>query len=475
MKNVTLLLMGIFVLHVHSVKAQSSYQTYQKCLENLRTQEAKESEGLIYKWFEDNPNPQKYVTLACDGHYPRFQCRLHKKQCYGFCTCGDNYNKESSALSQKFQQRKENCENAYQEQLKAEEEKRIAAEKKEREERERKEKEEKARKEKEVKEKEAKEKAAKANTKSSSEKGKSNANNQPKESPEMIKSRLIVQRRVNSEEAAKKSLRDEEERMQGLMSIFSNDDRMNGSSFVGSNVGLNITLGFLPYTNVPMYENVQFQATTSTSIQREQYAQPTTVTNYLGPAVQAELYLLNNKFLSLRGFTHYYLGSARIGGETDMTGSTSEFAYGGEVGVGYRGFKVFGGISYGSRDVSQGSYYHGDIANADINTDGAASYTFERLTGGLTIHFNKYEGEKHDYNMERFIRLSVFQEKPDFNTEELIWGAGLRIRGFFELQAEYFPYYPTAGYPIFPVRNEQKLPMWSVHLSKTFTLFNGNY
>jgi len=83
------------------------------CLKKIAQERKNELDRLGSSYFEDNPNPSKYVYLACDNHFPKFRCVKHKKQCSGSCDCLSAYTNQANYISASYKQREDGCEQDY--------------------------------------------------------------------------------------------------------------------------------------------------------------------------------------------------------------------------------------------------------------------------------------------------------------------------------------------------------------------------
>jgi len=418
-------------------------------------EQSKETDALENKWFQDNPNPQKYVTMACDGHYPKFECRLHHKQCYGACTCGQYYQNELSTIEKKYQQKKDACENAYQTALanQRQKEEKVEAEKKEKEQQQKKN-QEKENQSNDINQKEIND--SKTNKVTSKEKTPEELLAEAKAAH--FKSEMDL-RRTSQEYADQEN----QSKMAYFSSVFG-DFNFKGSNPLGqSNYMMNISIG-IPAGNVPLYTNSNLYGGGINS----NSSSTSTASSLFGYYFGAELHLLNNKFIDLHGFGSYYGSITSIGGTTDGSDNLSQFYYGGELGIGYKRLKFYGGYAKGDRDVNSYSHTYNEFLDADFTTSGLASYNFTRYIGGICYHFD-------DAEKERYMRLNFIKEVPEYNKADFIWGAGLVIRGWLTLEGEYFPFYPSAGVHSYSLTDDSKKSLWQFSLSKTITLFNGRY
>lgn len=74
--------------------------------ESLKTQiyneKEKEEKDLLAKWYD--LNPPKGGRLACYD-MTEYLCLAHKSQCFSYCSCGENYDKELADLASKYEKK----------------------------------------------------------------------------------------------------------------------------------------------------------------------------------------------------------------------------------------------------------------------------------------------------------------------------------------------------------------------------------
>lgn len=253
------------------------------------------------------------------------------------------------------------------------------------------------------------------------------------------------------------------EKMDYFHSVFNNFSFQGAKPLHTSNYMFNLSLG-IPAAQVPLYTNTQISGGNGGNIN---FSSTTTVSSILGYYFAGELHLLNNKFIDLRGFGSYW-GSLSLSSVTNGTDFLDQSYYGGEIGIGYKRLKLYGGYAAGSRSVSTSNSTYNEISNISSTTSGYGNYNFKRLIAGIAYHFD-------DEEKERFVRINVLKESPDYKQNDLIWGAGLQIRGWLTVEAEYFPTYPAAGSYYYKLDEKSNKALWQVSISKTITIFNGRY
>ncbi len=101
---------------------QDANDKYQECMQRISQQEEKESDDLLNNWYDDNPDPSKYVMLACDDHCPKYYCHRHHKQCAGQCDCASQYGAELNSIKSKFSALRKACESEQKESLQKQDE-----------------------------------------------------------------------------------------------------------------------------------------------------------------------------------------------------------------------------------------------------------------------------------------------------------------------------------------------------------------
>lgn len=85
----------------------------ENCLKTLAEEKKQEFSRLENSYFEENPDPSKYVYLACDGHFPKYRCVKHKKQCSGSCACLSDYTNQSNHIEASYKARENGCQQDY--------------------------------------------------------------------------------------------------------------------------------------------------------------------------------------------------------------------------------------------------------------------------------------------------------------------------------------------------------------------------
>ncbi|KAA5539040.1 hypothetical protein [Adhaeribacter rhizoryzae] len=109
----------IFILILLSVSiygySQTSDPATQKenCLKSISQEKKKELDRIESTYFENNPNPSKYVYLACDNHFPKYRCVKHHKQCAGSCDCLSAYTNQVNYVETSYKQKEDDCEQNY--------------------------------------------------------------------------------------------------------------------------------------------------------------------------------------------------------------------------------------------------------------------------------------------------------------------------------------------------------------------------
>lgn len=159
-----------------------------------------------------------------------------------------------------------------------------------------------------------------------------------------------------------------------------------------------------------------------------------------------------------------------LGGLADSTSSAStsvaelDYGYGGEFDAGSRFVKLLGMFQGGYRDViyTSSSSYSGDGLNSSTNSTASASYNYWRAGAGLDLRLNS------DGNPESFLKLIYYYEKPDYGIRTA--GYGLELKSWLNVSFQYFPNYPIAGQPSYPVDNPgTKQAFWYFSLGKSIS------
>ncbi|WP_199120752.1 hypothetical protein [Pedobacter sp. ASV28] len=454
------------MLGVNALAQTNAYQKKEACRASINQKYKSMEEKVHGKYYYTKP--YKGVALAHQCWSGNDICIKHNSRIC--CTCEELSRKEYEYIERQRGGALQKCEEQYeieskkeQEKIEDEEKLKLEREKVEREEKLRlgQEKEGKERQEKQTKDKERKD----GKTDKPSSKNDEYRNSRAYVEAEHAK--YVQGRRVNSEKQSKEAADSNREYM---TSILSDPDFMDGSSFVNAHYGLNMSMSVLSFYSIPMYENIEmFNRSTNNFSNQSTTGNASTI---YGPFINAELHLLNNKYIDVQGTGGYYRAWSKLGGLIDRDDTFEEFSYGGELAIGMDNIKVLGGYSQGTRNLTTSSFTYLDLANTDMSTYGSASYSFKRLTAGIIFHFDTES--KYDKPRERFVKLSILSEKPSYS-EDRFMGIAIKARGWLDIGLEYFSKYPTSGTPIYAVTDNKEKAMWGISIAKTMTFFNGRY
>lgn len=421
---------------------QSAYENYQRCLQSIAAQESQASNAITDKWYEENPDPKRYVTIACEDHGPKFQCRRHRKQCIGFCDCYRLYQQEQNALSSRYQGMKDACERTYQraqdderhrEERRRKEEERVAREEKARQ--------EKAKKEQEAREKAEKEEAAKSKSSGKSSSGPSGKKGSEKESTTGTNTTTYYDAEAEARrqriEATQKADRQENITYAagtaaaiGAMS-FMKDEYINDETY------LKFFLGFA-YESQPVITNDYRYG--KSKIENAAYPGFS-----LGLTSRLNLSKSGGVALQLQPFVQLNLaafspgtngGSSTYGGNATLYLSNNSDAK----------LHFFGEGSYQKRS---GTYnYDLDAAAGGFGTTNAVSssewnYSILRYGGGFKLQF--LGGDVDD--QETYFRPGIFFERPSFapNSQVMIGNLQIMISSFLTIDIDYSRNYLVPG------------------------------
>ncbi len=452
----------LLILITFKSYGQDIYSDYQKKLQVLEADKSREEKAVFDKWAVEYTLKKGQAWSACDG-WPGigYVCRLHRHQCC-YNGCGAKCMAEQKNISAAYASRIAQCDADY-------ERAKESATKKANEDRA---KEEQLEHDKEAKEKQENDKIAKdkaSKEKSGREKdgangGKLNEGSRASDSKDpMAGSKARLKAQYDAQQSSKALADNLNQGGEDFMvsTLFSEDNLLQGSKFVDSHFGFNVTINPISVRNVPLYADIVQGSANGQSFGSAK----TSALTFYGYCFDGELYLLNNKFVHLKALGAYGMSYSYLGGTYGGSNTVNESSYGAEAGLGMDQIKAFAGYIKGSRDVV---YSFDDYSNANFsNTQGgSASYDFERKYAGLVYHY--------DNDNERYVKVAYIYDTPGYSTEN-IHGYALSLRGWFDFSVEYFPTYPSAGKPGYTVTGNDEQSFWSVRFGKTFTLFKGRY
>ncbi len=477
-------IVSIFILQYSY--SQTAEANLKKCAEAIEKWYS--SNNVDKKYLEDLPPRKGQATLkACDG-WATQRCIKHKRSC--FCSeCGPAMEREEKALEAEYERRRTACEKTYQKEYseeqkrKKEEKEQIDRERKEEEEKQKREEKEqidRERKAEEEKQKREEKEQIDRERKAEEEKAKSNQNLSTNSSTNSSSSKSNTSsndytiNRFQTNQDLKKSSKavadyKAQEGNSFISTIFEAGDLFGGAKFVNSNFGLNLTISPISIRNVPVWSNLDMYSYILN--RRTNGSIKSSALTFYGYYLEAELYILNNKFSYLKGIGSLSNSYSDLGGDYSGNHTVNESHYGGEAAIGHNPIKIYVGYYKGKRDVS---YNFQD--NTDVNTyslqSGNGSYDFNRKYTGVIISFNK---ENEDDVMERFVKIEAILEKPSLKNNNQFFGGALTWRMWLDINLEYFPKYHVAGNPLYTITNSNDKTFWNVRIGKTFTLFKGKY
>lgn len=235
--------------------------------------------------------------------------------------------------------------------------------------------------------------------------------------------------------------------------------------------GLNLGVG-LSYVSIPVIEN-----STSSLVPGLQYSESGT-SSPLGGYFNTEIWLARNANFGIGGDGYLNLGFYYP--TAGATGTAAAYAFNVKAHGGLKGFKVhcqYGLESrWGSTTRDTDAVIASTISGATptgITSQGSFDYATSRFgIGGMLDFSDEQEGEL-------FVSYTLLFDRPDFLPldKAAIKVHKLLLRYYIDITVYYANNYPIAGIPeysIDPTKNHnQSLVM--VMLSKTFTLFKGEY
>jgi hypothetical protein len=230
----------------------------------------------------------------------------------------------------------------------------------------------------------------------------------------------------------------------------------------------------LPFQGTPMYtDNTGSVSDNSGNGSSSSYSHIDAPLSFFGLKVEPVWRIVNNDYIKLQvsGSVTYSNSTiiSDIGSVADSLSSTTgvsefDYTYGGELDLGSKFVKILGLYEGGYRDLvytSSGSSSGSDLSTSTTTT-GNASYNYWRAGAGLNFRLN---GQG---NPESYIKLIYYYEKPDYGMKTT--GYGLELKSWLNVSFQYFPNYPIAGQPSFPVDNAgTKQAFWYVSIGKSIS------
>lgn len=100
--------------------SQNAEKKHNDCLGQISKNKDNAAKKILNSFYLENPNPTKFVMLACQDHCPLYYCAKHFKQCENTCDCAKNYQFEIRKLELNYSSQERNCDEIYQSELKIE-------------------------------------------------------------------------------------------------------------------------------------------------------------------------------------------------------------------------------------------------------------------------------------------------------------------------------------------------------------------
>ena len=184
----------------------------------------------------------------------------------------------------------------------------------------------------------------------------------------------------------------------------------------------------------------------------------------LGGYVNTDLWLVRNKYFGAGGDSYVNLGF--FTGVTGNNQTSTIYAFNARVQAGLKKLKLH--LQYGTE--SRTAAVSTDFQITGGNETGSFSYDLKRYGAGIIYDFSSEDGG------DNFVSYSLLFDRPDFvpNTYDALKVHKLWVRSYIDIIIYYSNNYPIAGIPQYPVDKSNK-DFIMVSLSKTFTLFKGNY
>ncbi|MBX3009833.1 MAG: hypothetical protein KF816_17540, partial [Melioribacteraceae bacterium] len=113
MKIIVLLFLFSIAYSYSQSQTTDPYLERENCLKNISQERKAELDRLESSYFENNPDPSRFVYLACFDHFPKYRCVKHKKQCSGNCDCKNSYTTQANYIEANYKQLEESCERKY--------------------------------------------------------------------------------------------------------------------------------------------------------------------------------------------------------------------------------------------------------------------------------------------------------------------------------------------------------------------------
>lgn len=441
------LLQGLLLLvAMHCFGQSASYSEHENTRNRIMAEQEAAHASAEGRWFENSPDPRA-VMLACDGHYPRYYCRRHHKQCSSFCNCGSEYRNELDRLDKDFEARLAACDAAYNRAVEEKAAADRAAADRARVEADRAEAKRAAAASAEAEAKKADaDKAAAAqkgsggsSKKGSSTNGKSSSSSNKKSATSYYAVESEHDRQMRQRATAQRASTDQATK---TATAAAGAVAVTGAAFAAREIDnedddddlstyLKLTLG-LGLQEIPVTQNMTYNAASGSS-QRTQKSSSTT-TNHCDARLGVLFAVLNDRFVSFRVSPFVSYGINAFNSTT--TGSHLSYGSGGAVGVGRR-LKVLVQGEYAARS---GNLFI-DNATYGIDAAGTADYKYSTLKYGLGAYYGLGGA-----NM--FVQASAFHEKVSFlkGVDASVFSYEVKLSvGILGLAVQYSPNYPIAG------------------------------